>query len=175
MGEWGFIGRTFCRLCQKQSDNTPRRDPGEYCELSCRLLKNHFHKKQKSRCSERLLHASRFGLANERFLLPANPSHMEDALVVLPKEEPRPHQGKSVLWAIAVFTSTMNKPPESTCAGTTARSSLRREDLCPGEDPVPKPLVRTASLQVFDLRASLTASKPWHKLLFNFLLFLPIP
>lgn len=51
---------------------------------------------------------------------------------------------------------------------------LWTEDLPPGEDPIPRHLVLTASLEVFDLGASLAALKPWHKLLLNFLLFLPI-
>lgn len=51
---------------------------------------------------------------------------------------------------------------------------LWTEDLPPGEEPIPKHLVLTASLEVFDLGASLAALKPWHKLLLNFLLFLPI-
>lgn len=55
-----------------------------------------------------------------------------------------------------------------------AHFPLWKEDLHPGENPIPKHLVLTASLEVFDLGASLAAFKPWHKLLINFLLFLPI-
>lgn len=35
-------------------------------------------------------------LANQCFPLPVNPCHMEGALIVLPKDGPRPHQGESV-------------------------------------------------------------------------------
>lgn len=47
--------------------------------------------------------------------------------------------------------------------------------LPPGEDPMLKQLVLPASLQVFDRGALFAASQPWHKLLFNLLLFMPIP
>lgn len=156
---------------------TPSRGPGGTLWALQQVVKKPFSQ-QKSHCWERLLHVSRFGLANQCFLLLANTSHTEDALVVLPKDGPRPHQGNNVSVGNSTFYfyHELNlRPLESMCTGTTPWFSLWREDLCRGEDPVPKHLVLTASLQVSELRALLAASAPWRKFPCNFLLFLPIP
>lgn len=133
------MGELFAFLAKSSVTDPLARIGGEHCERYSRLLKKSFSLGSRNPAAEKdCFTSAELGLLVS--VLFSTSSHMEDALVVLPKDGPGPPQGKSVPVGISpsYFYQEQNlTPPESTRAGqrlhfvSGERAYLRERTLCP--------------------------------------------